>query len=71
MIFICYPKCTTCQKARAWLDEHHITYNFRDMRSAIQIYGAKGQVAPNERGRDAKAPRHRRHARQASASGER
>jgi thioredoxin 1 len=22
MTFICYPKCTTCQKARAWLDEH-------------------------------------------------
>ena len=32
MIFICYPKCTTCQKARAWLDEHHITYNFRDIK---------------------------------------
>ena len=32
MTFICYPKCTTCQKARAWLDEHHITYNFRDIK---------------------------------------
>ena len=24
MVFICYPKCTTCQKARKWLDEHKI-----------------------------------------------
>jgi arsenate reductase len=21
MKFICYPKCTTCQKARKWLDD--------------------------------------------------
>jgi arsenate reductase len=21
MTFICYPKCTTCQKARKWLDD--------------------------------------------------
>ena len=32
MTFICYPKCTTCQKARAWLDEHHITCDFRDIK---------------------------------------
>ncbi len=31
MIFICYPKCTTCQKARTWLDEHDIKYTFRDI----------------------------------------
>ena len=22
MLFLCYPKCSTCQKARKWLDEH-------------------------------------------------
>ena len=38
MIFICYPKCTTCQKARAWLDEHHITYNFRDIKLENPTY---------------------------------
>ena len=38
MIFICYPKCTTCQKARAWLDEHHITYNFRDSKLENPTY---------------------------------
>ena len=29
--FICYPKCTTCQKARKWLDENNIEYEFRDI----------------------------------------
>ena len=30
--FICYPKCTTCQKARKWLDENNIEYAFRDIK---------------------------------------
>ena len=30
--FICYPKCTTCQKARNWLDNHNIKYEFRDIK---------------------------------------
>lgn len=29
MQFICYPKCSTCQKAKKWLDEHNITYKER------------------------------------------
>ena len=29
MIFICYPKCSTCQKAKKWLDEQNITYTER------------------------------------------
>ena len=32
MLFICYPKCTTCQKARAWLDAQGIPYEFRDIK---------------------------------------
>ena len=32
LIFLCYPKCTTCQKAKAWLDEHNIPYIFRDIK---------------------------------------
>lgn len=31
--FICYPKCTTCQKARKWLDENNIEYEFRDIKN--------------------------------------
>ena len=30
--FICYPKCTTCQKARIWLDDNKIEYEFRDIK---------------------------------------
>ena len=30
--FICYPKCTTCQKARKWLDDNNIEYEFRDIK---------------------------------------
>ena len=30
--FICYPKCTTCQKARKWLDNNQIEYEFRDIK---------------------------------------
>ena len=29
MLFICYPKCSTCQKARKWLDEHGVAYTQR------------------------------------------
>ena len=29
MLFIHYPKCTTCQKAKKWLDEHKIIYTER------------------------------------------
>ena len=30
--FICYPKCTTCQKAKKWLDDSGIEYEFRDIK---------------------------------------
>ena len=30
--FICYPKCTTCQKAKKWLDDNKIKYDFRDIK---------------------------------------
>ena len=30
--FICYPKCTTCQKAKSWLDDNKIEYEFRDIK---------------------------------------
>lgn len=32
MIFICYPKCTTCQKAKKWLDDKGIKYELRDIK---------------------------------------
>ena len=30
--FICYPKCTTCQKAKKWLDDNSIQYELRDIK---------------------------------------
>ena len=38
MTFICYPKCTTCQKAKKWLDENQIAYNFRDTKLEKPTY---------------------------------
>lgn len=29
MLFLEYPKCTTCQKAKKWLDAHNIKYTDR------------------------------------------
>ena len=29
MLFICYPKCSTCKKAQNWLDAHGISYEIR------------------------------------------
>ena len=30
--FICYPKFTTCQKAKQWLDDNKIEYELRDIK---------------------------------------
>ena len=30
--FICYPKCTTCQKAKKWLDDNKKEYELRDIK---------------------------------------
>ena len=38
MIFLCYPKCTTCQKAKKWLDENHINYVLRDIKLENPTY---------------------------------
>lgn len=38
MRFICYPKCTTCQKAKKWLDEKGISYELRDIKENNPTY---------------------------------
>ena len=30
--FICYPKCTTCIKAKKWLDDNNVGYELRDIK---------------------------------------
>ena len=32
MKFICYPKCTTCQRAKKWLDDKGVSYELRDIK---------------------------------------
>lgn len=32
MLFVCYPKCTTCQKAKRFLDENGIKYDERNIK---------------------------------------
>lgn len=32
MLFVYYPKCGTCMKAKKWLDEKGIEYEMRDIR---------------------------------------
>ena len=38
MLFVCYPRCTTCQKAKAWLDENGIPYDLRDIKQENPSY---------------------------------
>ena len=36
--FVCYPKCTTCKKARDFLDENGIAYEVRDIKTDNPSY---------------------------------
>lgn len=38
MIFVCYPKCSTCQKAKKWLDEHNVEYTERHIAEENPAY---------------------------------
>ena len=32
MLFLCYPKCSTCRKAQNWLEEQALLYTLRDIK---------------------------------------
>lgn len=32
MVFICYPKCTTCRRAQEWLDRNGVEYTLRNIK---------------------------------------
>lgn len=32
MLILCYPKCSTCQKAKKWLDEQGVSYTERNIK---------------------------------------
>ena len=38
MLFIQYPKCKTCQKAKKWLDENNIEYTDRHIKEENPSY---------------------------------
>jgi len=38
LTFICYPKCSTCQKAKALLDSHELEYESRDIKANNPTY---------------------------------
>ncbi|MBQ1464146.1 MAG: arsenate reductase family protein [Ruminococcus sp.] len=38
MEFVCYPKCTTCQKAQKWLDQKKAEYTVRDIKIQNPTY---------------------------------
>lgn len=32
MLLLCYPKCTTCRRAKEWLDANGLVYDERDIK---------------------------------------
>lgn len=38
MLFLQYPPCSTCKKAKAWLDEHGISYTDRHIKENNPSY---------------------------------
>lgn len=38
MLFLQYPPCSTCQKAKKWLDEHNLTYTDRHIKQQNPTY---------------------------------
>jgi arsenate reductase len=38
MLFLCYPKCTTCKKAQAYLDGRGVSYELRDIKENNPSY---------------------------------
>ena len=38
MLFLEYPPCSTCQKARKWLEEHNIPFSARHIKNENPTY---------------------------------
>lgn len=38
ILFVNYPKCTTCVKAKKWLDENNLEYTSRDIKEDNPSY---------------------------------
>ncbi len=50
VLFVEYPKCSTCQKAKKWLDGHGVDYEDRDIKAdnptaeEIKVWREKGNL---------------------------
>ena len=49
MLFICYPKCTTCQKARKWLDQQGVSYTLKGHQRGPPHPGRAERVVEGQR----------------------
>ena len=38
MLYVCYPRCSTCKKAQNWLDEKGLKYDLRDIKTDNPSY---------------------------------
>ena len=38
MLLLCYPRCSTCQKAQKWLEARGIAYDYRDIKVQNPTY---------------------------------
>ena len=38
MLFVCYPKCSTCKKAETWLNDNGIEYSVRNIKEDNPTY---------------------------------
>ncbi len=38
MLYVCYPKCSTCKKAQKWLDDNGVEYETRDIKENNPSY---------------------------------
>ncbi len=54
MLFVCYPKCTTCKKAKAFLDSKELSYderkyirNVHDKSNTFTVDGVNADLRPH------------------------
>lgn len=38
MLYVCYPKCSTCGKAQKWLDDNGVVYETRNIKENNPTY---------------------------------
>ena len=55
MLYIEYPKCTTCKRAKKYLDDHGISYTHRDIKEENPTAEELGVWYPKSKKADIKA----------------